>query len=419
MFLKKLLKLHDIQITILKQWEKHERYPTPGVLIHIEHGKGLLKESFGSKDNFGYATLTIRGIPLLQFYGDEYFCPTCEKMVRSGYQLTHDEVFTFDAFNLPKENLPFLEAVNQLYPILGLLDSGYYVIHDTELYPTDGNAHLFWNYPNEDVPRTGSCPFYFGNGMFGYGTPTFAIATQSRTLCKEDRVSYYEQHPGARAIAYYMEGFLCALLDGHHKMLAAARNQSLCNALVIERCTIFQTRDTYYLNCTIQHQQNIEDFIITKEEYQSMMKQLNQRANHAEIDQTLQYFDTNKDSTKLISISQQKLDAFPQVVECAARTYIGDQFDSYTHALLTEEILPKDDLLYIYIQALPTLQDTKLCLRLCQQVLRFTSCKNLIYETIKVIGKLPRTDEIEQLLIKQYVAFEECSYITDKIASYL
>lgn len=45
-----------------------------------------------------YYTLMFQGKPLFQFQGEEYYCPTL----------------------------------------------------DTELYPTDGNGHLFWNVPNSD-----------------------------------------------------------------------------------------------------------------------------------------------------------------------------------------------------------------------------------------------------------------------------
>lgn len=129
-----------------------------------------------------------------------------------------------------------------MIPLLGLLPDNYYVILDTELYPTDGNGHLFWNVPNSGERLPGACLFYRGDGEWGLSRPHFTIATQSiEKLCK-DRVEYYRKHPNCRAIAYYMDGYMTALIDGHHKAMAAAMEHKKVNALVIMPCYTIRCR---------------------------------------------------------------------------------------------------------------------------------------------------------------------------------
>lgn len=50
------------------------------------------------------------------------------------------------------------------------------------------------------------------------------------------RINYYRTKPDCRAIAYYMDGNITALIDGHHKAIAAAMEHKQCCALVISKC---------------------------------------------------------------------------------------------------------------------------------------------------------------------------------------
>ena len=122
---------------------------------------------------------------------DEDFCPTCEKIVRSGYQLGKGE---FHIEKLNEGEVSFADAFNEIVPILGLLRDNYYVMLDTELYPTDGNGHLFWNVPDSNQPMPGSCLYYRGDGEWGLLRPYFTVATQSIKNLNKSRVDYYREH---------------------------------------------------------------------------------------------------------------------------------------------------------------------------------------------------------------------------------
>lgn len=219
-------------IEVITAWDKKdEDFYAPGALIRVRGGRGLLRERFSEEANPAvYDTLMFGEIPLLQFQGSEYFCPTCEKIVRSGYGLKPG---MFHAGMLNCENVSFDNALREIVPVLGLLRDHYYVILDTKLYPTDGNGHLFWAVPDSGQPMPGSCLYYIGDGEWGKLRPHFTIATQPMNYLNRERVEYYRTHPNCRAIAYYMDGYMTALIDGHHKAMAAAFEHRQVNALVI------------------------------------------------------------------------------------------------------------------------------------------------------------------------------------------
>ena len=192
------------QIRVLEQWEPSEDRFAPGFLIQVKNGTGDLYTEFlweGSPKS--YETLMFKGIPLFQLQGDENFCPTCEKIVKSAYRLEQTEEFHVEALN--RNDVGAEEVLTELEPLLGLLEEGFYCIWDTQLYPTDGNGYLFWDYPNDDSVKKGSCIVYCGVGEWGSCIPHFTIATQSRKKWNPERTEYYRQHPGCRAVAYYME----------------------------------------------------------------------------------------------------------------------------------------------------------------------------------------------------------------------
>lgn len=217
-------------------WEKTAGdFYAPGALLQVENGKGLLYDCYSEEPSPAtYCTLMLGDFPLFQLQGDEYFCPTCEKIIRSSYGLEQTDEFREERMN--GENVSFSEALEGLRPLLGLLEDNCYVVLDTQLFPTDGNGHVFWNVPESRKGVPGSCLFYRGDGQWGDSRPHFTVATQSIEKLCPSRVEYYRRHPGCRAVAYYMDGYMTALLDGHHKAMAAALDHRCVNALVIMPC---------------------------------------------------------------------------------------------------------------------------------------------------------------------------------------
>lgn len=121
------------QVEIIEKWdETDDTLYAPGVLLHVNGGKKLLYTLFSEEPGTEtYCTLMFREQPLFQFQGGEYYCPTCEKIVRSGYQAKQAD--EFDNEKLNADNMPFSDALDAIMPLLGLLDDNYYEI---------GRAHV-------------------------------------------------------------------------------------------------------------------------------------------------------------------------------------------------------------------------------------------------------------------------------------
>lgn len=220
-------------IEILRKWEADSECFSKGALVKVHRGKAALKEVLEiDKENNCSLNLVMNGKNLMEFHGDEYFCPTCEKLVRTAYTMDKAEELNVSFLN---EEFTFDQALEQMKPFLGILEDGYYCIWDTALYPTDGNNNLFCEYTNNKYLR-GSCVVYTRDYYWGDNIPYFMIATQSKRNFDLERIDYYRKNGTGRAIAYYIDGNITALLDGHHKALAAAIEHRKCNALVISKC---------------------------------------------------------------------------------------------------------------------------------------------------------------------------------------
>ena len=222
-------------IRIVDQWEKTKERYAPGILIEVTNGKGVLREELVCFKDTSHLILAFEEQPLVQLQGGEYFCPTCEKILKSAYGLEPSEQFLREMCSLNHAE-DFCKLVESIESFLGLLQDGCYILLDTKLYPTDGNGHLFWNVPNLDCGMPGTCIYYYGNSKWGNNRPYFTVATQSYGKLNNSRVDYYMKNPQGRALAYYMDGYMTALIDGHHKAMAAAKLHKMVDALVIIPC---------------------------------------------------------------------------------------------------------------------------------------------------------------------------------------
>lgn len=236
----------ETKVRIVDQWKKSEKYYAPGVLISVSSGQDLLKIEHIETQDSSHLILLLGDQPLMQLQGNEYFCPTCEKIIKSAYSLEQSEAFREQIQGL-NHNEDFVELVKSLTPFWELLSDGCYILLDTKLYPTDGNGHLFWNISNLDNTLPGTCVYYYGDCKYGNCRPHFTTATQPYRTLNPDRVEYYENHPQGRALAYHMDGYMTALIDGHHKTMAAAKTHQMVDALVIIPCSnIFRYSDLTY-----------------------------------------------------------------------------------------------------------------------------------------------------------------------------
>ena len=179
-------------------------------------------------------------------YGDAKGCPTCSMALYHGYGkgvMPLDEA-TFrmgKAMNRPYEGLE--DAVGRIAPLLGLCESGYYIVADCDQFPSvrdaAGRVHDF---VREDVSPAfdGAIRFMSGTCYTSFhNTPLYLWATQNPCSILRPRVRRYvgelekrgEDSP--RPIALYLNGGVSLLVDGHHKCAAAATLGRPIRTLVI------------------------------------------------------------------------------------------------------------------------------------------------------------------------------------------
>lgn len=233
---KRLFRKEELEIILVKAvYEKPREWDGNGIIFYVKNGKGLLGHKYGNYDNKALFTLTYDNTPLIKFHADEYFCPTCEKLVSAGYGLDMANDSNIremrQLFNSPFVSLE--NSFENLKPLLGLLRTGYYALVDVELYPSDGNGQFFWKVNNTPVYNKASCPIYGGDGLWSEVMTKYILPSQPPTRFNRETAEYYRKNDNYRAIAYYLEGYLCTLIDGHHKAVAAALEHRPLKTLVI------------------------------------------------------------------------------------------------------------------------------------------------------------------------------------------
>lgn len=204
------------------------------ITFKVKNGKGLLKDNYFEYNNTQGFYTTYKDKTLIKSQALEYyFCPTCELLISAG----HGEHFNTDGL-LKKLNEDYID-INTYFaninPLLELLESGTYKISEESLIPTNGDD-FFWKLSNKKSPIISSCNIY-AKGFFAYGSdiPKFIVPSQTPFKLNEERVKAYRVNHNKRALAYYMRGYLCTLLDGHHKACAAALESRELNTIVISK----------------------------------------------------------------------------------------------------------------------------------------------------------------------------------------
>ena len=204
--------------------------------FEVRNGLSKLKHVCTSiKDGKYYRQLLLNDHPIMQGYYPE--CPTCYGLLKTGYGIENIKCKELEdiRYSLNQNYTNLADAFLSLYPFLKLLSDGHYVLADVELVPTDG-ACFFYNVSSALTRCDASCDIYFDE-YETIGFPAFLYPTQSSNSIDDNRVEYYKQKikqkEEFRGLAYYEKGFICALLDGHHKAIACAQLGKKLKCLVI------------------------------------------------------------------------------------------------------------------------------------------------------------------------------------------
>ncbi len=412
-------------IKIITSWqETNEVFYAPGALIEVENGKGLLREVFMDLMNEkSYCTLLFGEQPLFQLQGSEYYCPTCTKIMKSGYGLEQTAEFHIEKVNESKAEFPFSEVLESIKPLLGLLESKYYIVLDTALYPTDGNDHLFWETPNEEIELPGTCIYYFRDKGYTWSElrPYFTVATQPIGKLRPERVAYYQQHAGARAIAYYMDGYMTALLDGHHKAMAAALQGEMVNALVIIPCYgVCHVKDGVKENYI-----GMGKMLFSCEEYPISYETMTDRKRptyeeqRSLLDKILPQMPKEPLKERLPYPTKELVKAYPNVEGVAYMDLVGDVSEERLDKILSKETELTDEESSDLLLAMSAMQHPRVWEMADYYLSKRYVERYLLYTCIEVLTRLPHSEELDAYLIEQLVEYEEeAPRVRDMILNY-
>ncbi|HHV30351.1 hypothetical protein [Acetivibrio mesophilus] len=225
-------------ITVKQVNSQNSTWGGNGVVFCVKNGNGLLFDANYCPGNHLFSTLVYGNTPLIKFCEDMYrdFCPDIEeKLVSAGYGLNMSEQLVISELRgiLNSKFISLEQSVEALKPLLGLLPTGYYALVDTELCPTDGNGEFFWKLNNKPTYNKASRRIRYEDGTYSEGFPYYILPTQPPSHYNPKQAEFYRDKDDYRALAYYMAGYLCVLIDGHHKAVAAAMDKKKVKTLVI------------------------------------------------------------------------------------------------------------------------------------------------------------------------------------------
>ena len=247
------------------------------VKIVYVNGKGKLTVEIGKTEpNIWQAPSKIKlnDIPLIQSKVSDI--PTWCNLLATGYGIENanckelleiQEKINSDYVNLET-------SINNMKPLLTLLESGFYLIADAICYPTDGE-NFFWNVPNNLTENLTTAPAYLGEGTYVFNQPVYLYPTQTTNSYNRDRVDYYiEKFKNSadnkpRAIVYNFEEFINFIIDGHHKACASTILKEPVNCILIIPNRIYKN---YYKNICLNFSGILVDYKDIPKEYTQYIK---------------------------------------------------------------------------------------------------------------------------------------------------
>lgn len=203
------------------------------LLISVETGVGTLRtaqlKTAGPKNQYNTSlAVTLHGTPLV--FTHTPVCGTCESLIAAGYGIENVDCEELREVSqrLDEGFTDIADALNSLKPLLGLLDSGIYLIADIPHFPTDGNGHFFWDVPDEMASYPATAVVTMEDSQCIMGAPAFLYPSQTAASFDAERMQHYMERYALdkakpRAVAYHLTEYLSVLLDGHHKTAAAAQ----------------------------------------------------------------------------------------------------------------------------------------------------------------------------------------------------
>jgi len=245
-------------------------------LVYV-NGKGKLTVETGKSRHPDWeapSKIKLNDVPLIQAKIPD--CSTCSSLLATGYGIENanckelleiQEKINSDYINLET-------SINNMKPLLTLLESGFYLIADAICYPTDGE-NFFWNVPNNLTENLTTAPAYLGEGTYVFNQPVYLYPTQTTNSYNKDRVDYYIEkfknstYNKPRAIVYNFEEFINFIIDGHHKACASTLLKEPVSCILIIPGKIYED---YYKNTYLNFSRILIDYKNIPKEYTQYIK---------------------------------------------------------------------------------------------------------------------------------------------------
>ena len=245
-------------------------------LVYV-NGKGKLTVERGKSRHPDWeapSKIKLNDIPLIQSKVSDI--PTWCNLLATGYGIENanckelleiQEKINSDYVNLET-------SINNMKPLLTLLESGFYLIADAICYPTDGE-NFFWNVPNNLKEFLSAGPVYLGEGTYVFDQPVYLYPTQTTDSYNKNRVDYYIEkfknstYNKPRAIVYNFEEFINFIIDGHHKACASTILKEPVNCILIIPNRIYKN---YYKNICLNFSGILVDYKNIPKEYTQYIK---------------------------------------------------------------------------------------------------------------------------------------------------
>ena len=245
-------------------------------LVYV-NGKGKLTVERGKSRHPDWeapSKIKLNDIPLIQAKIPD--CSTCSSLLATGYGIENanckelleiQEKINSDYVNLET-------SINNMKPLLTLLESGFYLIADAICYPTDGE-NFFWNVPNNLKESLSAGSVYLGEGTYVFDQPVYLYPTQTTDSYNKNRVDYYIEkfknstYNKPRAIVYNFEEFINFIIDGHHKTCASTILKEPVNCILIIPNRIYKN---YYKNICLNFSGILVDYKDIPKKYTQYIK---------------------------------------------------------------------------------------------------------------------------------------------------